>query len=247
MAELTSTFVSTRRSPTGEIARFPWDEMQFERFSDIGPWRTIRWYKGQQHYPGWYWSATEADLVLYESRLELANLLLCDFDRSVKSIAAQPFFVRTFAEGKPRTHVPDYLLWSDTGPIVMDVKPRSQLAQPKVAFTLGWVRKLVEDLGWRYEVASEPDAQTVRNVRFLAGFRRQWLFRPSLVEQLRSGAVDGLRFSDACRAVPGCEEPIVRATLLHLMWERVYLVDVGAPLRSSLVLRRKPVLTRNLR
>ena len=37
------------------------------------PWRTFRWYFGQRHYSGTYWSATQGDHVIYESRLELAN------------------------------------------------------------------------------------------------------------------------------------------------------------------------------
>jgi hypothetical protein len=35
------------------------------------PWRTFRWVRGQKHYSGTYWSATEAGHVIYESRLEL--------------------------------------------------------------------------------------------------------------------------------------------------------------------------------
>ena len=55
------------------------------------PWRTFRWYFGQRHYSGSYWSATEGRHVIYESRLELARLLFSDFDRSVHRICAQPF------------------------------------------------------------------------------------------------------------------------------------------------------------
>ena len=54
------------------------------------PWRTFRWYFGQRHYSGTYWSATERDHVIYESRLELANLILADFDPTVHHIVAQP-------------------------------------------------------------------------------------------------------------------------------------------------------------
>jgi hypothetical protein len=42
------------------------------------PWRVFRWYQGQQHYSGTYWSSTQRDHVIYESRLELAALLLSD-------------------------------------------------------------------------------------------------------------------------------------------------------------------------
>jgi hypothetical protein len=40
------------------------------------PWRTARSARGQVHYPGFYWSATTGGHVIYESRLELARLLL---------------------------------------------------------------------------------------------------------------------------------------------------------------------------
>jgi hypothetical protein len=54
------------------------------------PWRTFRWYEGHRHYSGQYWSATERSLVIYESRMELAALLLADFDTAVERIVAQP-------------------------------------------------------------------------------------------------------------------------------------------------------------
>ena len=57
------------------------------------PWRVFRWRQGQAHYSGWYWSATTGGHVVYESRLELARLLLADFDPQVTAIAAQPFLV----------------------------------------------------------------------------------------------------------------------------------------------------------
>jgi hypothetical protein len=58
-----------------------------------GPWRTVRSHRGQKHLPGMYWSATTGGHVVYESRLELARLLLADFDSEVVGIAAQPLLV----------------------------------------------------------------------------------------------------------------------------------------------------------
>lgn len=60
------------------------------------------------------------------------------------------------------------------------------MADPKVAFTLEWTREVVEARGWRYEVATEPSAVELGNVRFLrleavrkishpfAGSERRW-------------------------------------------------------------------------
>ncbi|MEU5853573.1 hypothetical protein [Saccharopolyspora shandongensis] len=60
------------------------------------PVREFRAYRGRRHYSGWYWSATTGGHVVYESRLELARILLADKDSSVVAIAAQPFLVEEF-------------------------------------------------------------------------------------------------------------------------------------------------------
>ena len=50
------------------------------------PWRTFRWYFGQRHYSGTYWSFTQHDHVIYKSRLELATLLFADFDPTQEQV-----------------------------------------------------------------------------------------------------------------------------------------------------------------
>jgi hypothetical protein len=55
---------------------------------------------------GLYFSATQSDHVLYESRLELARLLLADFDTAVDGIVAKPFLVVANVDGKQRKHIP---------------------------------------------------------------------------------------------------------------------------------------------
>jgi len=55
--------------------------------------------------------------VIYESRLELANLLLADFGPTVHRIVAQPFSLRAEVCGQVRRHVPDYLWDTDGGPV----------------------------------------------------------------------------------------------------------------------------------
>jgi hypothetical protein len=96
-----------------------WMTVSQEWLADAVPWRTFRWHQGQRHYSGFYWSATMRDLVVYESRLELARLLCADFDVSVRLIFAQPFLL----EARVRRHVPDFLLLTDAGPVVVEVTP----------------------------------------------------------------------------------------------------------------------------
>jgi hypothetical protein len=60
-------------------------------FDELAPWRVFRSRRGQTHYSGRYWSTVMSDHVGYESRLELAWLLLNDRDRRWRRIVSQPF------------------------------------------------------------------------------------------------------------------------------------------------------------
>src|SRR5579884_3708385 len=113
------------------------------------PWRTFRWHRGQAHYSGWYWAATTGQHVIYESRLELARLLLADFDPQVTAIAAQPFYVNGCIDGRDRTHVPDFLLLDRAGLVtVVNVKPADRLAVGKVSDALAWAEAVFGERGW---------------------------------------------------------------------------------------------------
>jgi hypothetical protein len=104
--------------------------------------------------------------------------------------------LKTSISGAGRRHVPDYQLLTDLGPIVVDVKPRHRVDSPKVAFTLAWTRKVVESRGWRFEVWSEPPEIRLTNIRFLAGYRRDWLFDQGLLEELRKADLAAATLGD---------------------------------------------------
>ena len=177
--------VSFRRRSGEVVEDRTWAAVTLALLRSAVPWRTVRWHKGQRHYSGTYWSATVRDHVIYESRLELARLLFADFDASVQGITAQPFLLRAVVEGKARKHIPDYLLITEQGPVVVDVKPRRRLSMPEVDFTFEWTRQVVESRGWQYEVWSEPSEAELENLRFLAAHRRDRLFNRELLEGLR--------------------------------------------------------------
>ncbi|WP_205661251.1 TnsA endonuclease N-terminal domain-containing protein [Amycolatopsis vastitatis] len=92
-------------------------------------------------------------------------MLFADFDPSVHGIVAQPFLLQTERGHRTRRHVPDFLLLTDSTPIVVDVKPRRQLSAENVAVALTWTRQAVESRGWRYEVWTEPPEIELPNVR----------------------------------------------------------------------------------
>jgi hypothetical protein len=229
--------VSVRAADGTRANDLDWPGVSAERLKSAWPWRTFRWHKGQRHFPRSYWSTTMSDHVIYESRLELARLLYADFDPSVGSISAQPFLLKAEVAGQLRRHVPDLLLMTDSGPIVVDVKPRRFLSK-KTAFTLAWCKAVVEDRGWKYEVWSEPPEAELANLRMLAGYRRKWLFDCSLLGALIEADLDGTRMRDVPAAVDGWPRRLVQSHLLHLIWSHVYSVNLSMALSGDHVLSR---------
>lgn len=106
-------------------------------FQSAVPWREFRWYKGQRHFSGTYWSATIDAPVGYETRLEYANLLLLDCDPRVRRLLSQPFLLEGDDRGTKRRHIPDFLITHvDDSVCVVDVKPAEKLSLPKVRDSL---------------------------------------------------------------------------------------------------------------
>jgi len=166
------------------IASVGLDQLRLRDFAGSMPWRRWRSRRGQAHLSGAYWAATTGGHVVYESRLELARLLLADFDPDVVGIWAQPCRLVATVDAVERRHVPDFLLASPTGQVsVVNVKPADRLTDPKVAEALAWPGELFGGHGWRYEVWSGSDPVLLENVRFLAGY---WTV-PDLVDSDHSG------------------------------------------------------------
>jgi hypothetical protein len=227
----------TVRDETGDLVETSLSDVTPEPICRAQPYRTFRWYLGQRHYSGSYWSSTESAHVIYESRLELARLLMADFDRSVTKIIAQPFLLRARIHGKVRRHIPDYWLLTSDGPIVVDVKPAKRLSDPVVQATFDWTRDLVESIGWRFEVATEQPEVLLENVRFLSGYRRADRISQTCLAALRALNVDGMEFRDVRQSVPH-PKPLVHAALLHMLWTQELSADLSEVLWSKTVLRQ---------
>jgi hypothetical protein len=231
-----SVVVKFRSSIDGTESCRPLEDVSAPTLQGAAPWRSFRWYRGQKHYSGTFWSATQCGHVVYESRLELARLLLADFDTSVSGIVAQPFLLRANVDGKQCKHVPDYFLITTDGPVVVDVKPRRLLAKPVVIRTLAWTRETVESRGWRYEVWSGAPPAYLVNVRFLAGYRRYQFFDSELIDRMSSPDLVGTTVGEAIRRHSRWPAAIARATLMHLLWRQHFAVDLTRPLTRDHVL-----------
>ncbi|WP_405219020.1 hypothetical protein [Agrococcus sp. Ld7] len=74
---------------------------------------------------------------MYESRLELARLLVADIDPATQRIAAQAVQLLGAGGSRMRRHVPDFLIVrADDSPLVVDVKPARFAVRPEVADVL---------------------------------------------------------------------------------------------------------------
>ncbi|MFB8415511.1 TnsA-like heteromeric transposase endonuclease subunit [Streptomyces albidoflavus] len=182
------------RYEDGSIREVPLSELRLTDFAGSVPWRQVRSVHGQAHYSGSYSSATTGGHVVYESRLELARLLLADFDPAVREIFAQPCRLVVRIGDRVRHHVPDFLLAKGSGTVrVVNVKPAVRLQDPKIAEALEWPGKLVERHGWEYEIWSWADRVLLENVRFLAAYRRPGIVPESEVEEAWQQVTDGER------------------------------------------------------
>jgi hypothetical protein len=223
------------------VRQFPLDRLRLSDFIGSVPWRQVRARHGQAHYAGAYASATTGGFVAYESRLELARLLLADFDPQVRRIYAQPFRLVARVDGHIRCHVPDFLLVSAAGlGRLVNVKSAARLEDRGVARALAWPGALVERHGWEYEVWSGADLTVLDNVRFLAAYRRPGVVPVGEVERAWALVRDGEPLTDVELSLAGARpRHEVRPALMALLWSGRVTTDLRRPLSGASVLWRR--------
>lgn len=209
------------------------------------PVREFRWYRGRRHYSGWYWSSTMGGLVAYESRLELARVMLADYDRNVVAIAAQPFQLTGSNGRRLRRHVPDFLLMSPAGEVtVVDVKAADQAADPSVRAVFAWTSELAGRRGWGFEVWSGADRRLLDNIAFLAGYRRQAVIATSLIPAVLAAACTQQSIHAIEHALSGEHPPaLTRPVVMHLLWTGRLEADLASPLSASTAVRLREKVT----
>ncbi|MBS2963439.1 TnsA-like heteromeric transposase endonuclease subunit [Actinocrinis puniceicyclus] len=199
------------------------------------PVREFRWYRGRRHYSGWYWAATTAGHVVYESRLELARIMLADRDPDVVAMAAQPVWLAGMDDGRVRRHVPDLLLAHRGGRLTfVDVKAASRLADQRVVAQFAWMKAMCARFEFGFEVWSGVDPVVLENVRFLAGYRAVGLIREELVGSVLAAAREPVPLGQVERvAAQGADRGWVRPVVLHALWRGLLDADLSRPLDVS--------------
>ena len=140
--------------------------------------------------------------------------------------------LRAEVDGQVRKLTLDYLWDSDDGPFVVDVVRAERAIQSSVAYLCAWTRGIVESLGWSYQVVGEPPLVRLANVRYVAGYRREWLLNQDVLREMRSCSEQfaGMSIADAERIFVEFARPLIRPALMHLLWRHEFRVDLHEPL-----------------
>jgi TnsA endonuclease-like protein len=204
-------------------------------FELVKPVRGFPSYKRQRNFPGLYWSSTTGGHVGYESWLERDHLMLLDFDPTVVGIASQPFwlFWDDEASGRRRSHAPDYFArLADGRGLVVDCRPAERI-KPRDAAAFAETRRACELVGWEYRLVGAPEPVTVRNVRWLAGYRHPRYRLPGQVKALREVFAEPVPLMDG--AADAGDPIAVLPVLFHLLWCGELTCDLDVRLHEMTV------------
>jgi hypothetical protein len=208
--------------PLAELKLADHEEMEFVRRS----WTT----RQQHHTPGYFFFSTTGQLVYHESYLERQILLIEDFKKSASFVVDQPFKLR-FGE---RWHVPDFLILSPQGHTLLDVRHSKYVQDDKFVASTQAMSEAAAQLGWRYDVRTEPHPQFLMNLDWLSGFRRKPpdvdLFSEQIIHLFANGP-------QTFRSVFKClnHELFSKPVVFYLLWQRILEADLHAPSSSDTV------------
>ncbi|PNE43456.1 TnsA-like heteromeric transposase endonuclease subunit [Streptomyces noursei] len=209
-------------SPVASLGQTPW--------AGSVPMRGFTWRRDQRHRPGLEYMVSTGRLHGFESLEEDRLLRVLDFCGRVQVLISQPFRMRFEADGRWRRHTPDYLVVSDDGIFVVDVRPAG-LIKPEDMESFAATHEVSLVCGWRYVVAAGwlPHVQASLDAMYA---RRRSTGDPlNLRPGLLAAAEQGATFGEASNGSQFW--PVARAQLLNLLWHRRLGVDLSEPLTNT--------------
>ncbi|MBT3073723.1 TnsA-like heteromeric transposase endonuclease subunit [Streptomyces sp. CYG20] len=204
------------------------------------PWRGFTWRRGQFHRPGLEPVLSTGRQHAFESHREDQLIVMADFTSEAEEILSQPFLLEFEGEDGWREHIPDFLLVSERGRWLVDVRPAGRMGEDDLMkFAASYEVALA--LGWGYAVVTGWRPLTWRNVDLLYSRRRPMQDPLGLKPQLLQAAWAAQALSQPLtfRALADtCEFPaLARPVILHLLWHRQLGVDLAAPFGDGSVVR----------
>jgi hypothetical protein len=202
------------------------------------PVREPVFYKGQWSKPGWYWMASVARHVSYESKFERSFLIAADFSGTVAEVLPQPLRLHFDRAAAPYRHVPDFLLaYRDGSRELVDIKGARARQKPVNRLTFTLTGRACDQLGWAFTVFTELAPAVRANVEFLAGFRGPLLaglddHAVTAVEVLANGPLPFSNLVEGLAAV-GVNRSVAAAVVWRAVWQRSLHTDLQAGLFHS--------------
>ncbi|WP_107416689.1 TnsA-like heteromeric transposase endonuclease subunit [Streptomyces sp. CC53] len=213
--------------------------------SRTAPVRRFTWRTDQHHRPGLEYMVSTRRHHGFESFEEECLLLVADFAAGLREALSQPFRLRFYAGGKRVDHTPDYLLLTDSGPFVIDVRPAGRI-RPEDELKFAATFEAALAAGWRYGVVTGWRRHVWESVDAFSAERRPLANVLDTQGQLRVAASQGpLPLRDL---VDRCSIPAVaRAHALHLLWRRELGADLSVPYGDASLIRLAPAGLRGVR
>lgn len=202
------------------------------------PVRRFTWRTDQFHRPGLEYLVTTDRHHGFESHEEERLLLICDFVAGLEEVLCQPFRLHFFSESKAIRHTPDFLLITDSGLFLIDVRPADRI-KPEDALKFAAAAEVALSAGWQYSVVAGWRRHVWTNVDALSAERRPLPDVLGTQGQLRNAAAQGpLPFVEL---VERCQFPAIgRAHAIHLLWHRHLGVDLSGPFGDASLVRLAP-------
>ncbi|MBT2396781.1 TnsA-like heteromeric transposase endonuclease subunit [Streptomyces sp. ISL-100] len=202
------------------------------------PVRRFTWRTGQHHRPGLEYLVTTDRHHGFESYEEECLLLVSDFAAGLAEALSQPFRLRFYAGGREVNHTPDFLLMTESGPFLVDVRPADRI-RSEDALKFAATSEIALATGWRYGVVTGWHRHVLETVDALSAERRSLTDPLGIHRQLHAALEYGpLPYGDL---VDRCVLPAVaRAHVLHLLWHRHLGVDLSVPFGDECLIRLAP-------
>jgi hypothetical protein len=204
-------------------------------FEAVQPVRGFAFLPTQKHTPGKFWSQTSQCHLNYESYLESRWLLLYDHDPEVSGISTQPCQIDCLdTEGSWR-HTPDFFLRRSSGQgCVIDVKP-ARFVDEGVRLQANRTAEVCAEIGWGYELVTEPEAQYLANIEWISAYRR-CTPDDGVLRQVMHLARQPVSISEL---VTGLASPTAMSSIGYLLWTGELVTDLTKSISRSTYVNRK--------
>jgi hypothetical protein len=223
-------FIDAAGEPGRSALRSCWN-LPFEAYRPVRRFPVV---KGQRHWPGLWWSATNGGHVGYESWVERDVAMLLDFEAAVTGYASQPFTLWWSDADRPRRHVPDFFArLADGRGVVVDVRP-AMLVDEDAMQVFEVTKAAASAVGWQFRLIGELPPVQAANLRWLAGYRHGRCYQPEVAAALLDA------FASPGPLLAGAElagdRLAVLPVLYHLLWRQMLTADLhAAPLNADTV------------